>query len=308
MPQGQSGTSLTGCFGTASSRTPARSEPWWPRETTSRSSSGSPPARPAHACPTPPTWRHGCRPTPRSTLAVPGVGKAAHDLISCAKTQLASVIPAAQLQQVEAALGTNLEDYLDFLGDVAIGGSWRRHEGARGSCGHRYRRGQGCEPCREAADGRTARRLGRQRAHHVDRHQGGNHHRHDHRLRQGAGCWRGDAGRHVAERRGRQRSLLPRHRRFRGRCGGTPEGGLAGRHGALHVGALGDRRWKRRELLRRHRRDQEPDRGRPGEKWPAAGQPGLHDQYQALSRPAGPPDLGLHADGRRLRRYASRCS
>jgi hypothetical protein len=57
-------------------------------------------------------------------LAVPGIGKTAHDLIACAKTQMASAIPEAQLQQVEAALGSKLEDYLDFLGDVAVGGSW----------------------------------------------------------------------------------------------------------------------------------------------------------------------------------------
>jgi len=57
-------------------------------------------------------------------VAVPGIGKAAHDLISCLKPQLSSALSATQLQQVEAALGSKLEDYLSFLGDVAIGGSY----------------------------------------------------------------------------------------------------------------------------------------------------------------------------------------
>jgi hypothetical protein len=69
-------------------------------------------------------------------LAAPAVGKMAHDLITCVKSQLAASLPAAQLQQVETALGAKLEDYLDFLGDVAIGGSYdgtRVHAGIVGT-------------------------------------------------------------------------------------------------------------------------------------------------------------------------------
>jgi hypothetical protein len=57
-------------------------------------------------------------------LAAPGIGKTAHDLVSCLKPQLTAAISATQLQQVETALGSKVEDYLDFLGDVAIGGSY----------------------------------------------------------------------------------------------------------------------------------------------------------------------------------------
>jgi hypothetical protein len=57
-------------------------------------------------------------------LALPGIGKSAHDLISCLKPQLTAALSASQLQQVETALGSKVEDYLTFLGDVAIGGSY----------------------------------------------------------------------------------------------------------------------------------------------------------------------------------------
>ncbi len=57
-------------------------------------------------------------------LAVPGIGKTAHDLISCLKPQVTAALSADQLKQVETALGAKLEDYLNFVGDLAIGGSY----------------------------------------------------------------------------------------------------------------------------------------------------------------------------------------
>lgn len=57
-------------------------------------------------------------------LAVPGIGKIAHDLISCVKLQVTAMLSVDQLKQVETALGANIEDYLNFVGDVAIGGSY----------------------------------------------------------------------------------------------------------------------------------------------------------------------------------------
>jgi hypothetical protein len=57
-------------------------------------------------------------------LAVPGIGKSAHDLIACLKPQITAMLSAAQLQQVETTLGAKLEDYLSFVGDVAVGASY----------------------------------------------------------------------------------------------------------------------------------------------------------------------------------------
>jgi len=57
-------------------------------------------------------------------LVVPGIGKTAHDLISCLKPQLTAAVSATQVQQIETTLGSKLEDYLSFLGDVAVGGSY----------------------------------------------------------------------------------------------------------------------------------------------------------------------------------------
>jgi Protein of unknown function (DUF3352) len=49
------------------------------------------------------------------------VGAALHSAIACMKSALADAMPAGTLDQVESALGAKLEDYLSFVGDVAVG-------------------------------------------------------------------------------------------------------------------------------------------------------------------------------------------
>ena len=227
-------------------------------------------------------------------LAVPGIGKAAHDLISCLKPQLtAAMLSATQLQQVETALGSKLEDYLNFVGDVAVGGSYdgtKVHVGLVANLTDetvataRVHELIGLIRIGASAGGIpitvTDKKVGDVTVTTIDFSK-------MHR----SACR--PAGGHVHQPRGRQRPLLPGHRRFRGERRVPPEGRLARRHRAVCLDAargrnrrLGRRVPGRRRAQGRHRRRH-------------ARRQQLHDQYQAVSGPAGPPRARLYAAGRR---------